>query len=348
MRYALILAGGVGSRFWPLSRKSLPKQFLQIMGQDSLLNTTIRRIREVVPDRNIFIITNQLHLERIKKQSRGFKIPSENIILEPKPLNTLPAISACAQIINLRDEQANLLVLPSDHYIKDEVKFRHIVSETFRLAEIGFLCLIGIKPDTPCTGYGYIKAGKKIKSGSFYVRYFKEKPDLKQAKRLIREKDIFWNSGIFCFKTEVVLREIRTYQPRLYTRIIKIRDRKDIEYHWNKIKPISIDYGLLEKSRNLVMVTAKFYWRDLGSWDALCDVLPKDKKNNIILADSLNLDSMNTLIYSQDSKRLIATIGLKDLVIVDTPDALLVCKKERSQEIKKLVEVLKKKRKSCV
>ncbi len=348
MNYAIILAGGIGSRFWPLSRTVVPKQFLRIIGRKSLLELTLRRIQAIIPDKNIFIITNRLYLSQIKNQIRDLGILKENIILEPKPLNTLPAISLCARIINLKDNQANLLVLPSDHYIKDSINFKQVILKALDLSSKGFLCLIGIKPDSPCSGYGYIKVGGGIGKNIFYVKSFKEKPNLNETKRLFKNKGMFWNSGIFCFKSEVILREIKIYLPRLYRQIIRIKERQDIKNIWNKIKPISIDYGLLERSKNLAMVAAKFYWRDLGSWDALCDILPKDKKNNIILSDFVELDSKNTFVFSQTPKRLIATIGIQDLIIVDTSDALLICRKEKSQEVKKLVELLKKKRKKCV
>jgi len=348
MNYAVILAGGVGSRFWPLSRRSHPKQFLRIFGKDSFLEATIRRIQTIVPRENIFIVTNQIYLPEIKRQLRKFRVHQENIILEPKPLNTLPAISLCAQIIRLKDSLANLLVLPSDHYIKDSRGFKSTMFRALSLSAKGLICLIGIKPDSPCLGYGYIKTGRKIDKDIFAVKCFKEKPTLNTARKLFKEKGIFWNSGIFCFKAEVILKEIKTYVPKLYAQIIQIRQKQDIKKIWPKIKPISIDYGLLEKSSNLAMVRAKFYWRDLGSWDALCSVFSKDRKNNIILSDCVNLDSTNIFVCSYGSKRLIATVGLEDTIIVDTPDALLVSRKEKSEGIKRLFELLKQKRKQCV
>jgi mannose-1-phosphate guanylyltransferase/mannose-6-phosphate isomerase len=263
-------------------------------------------------------------------------------------LNTLPAISLCARLISLKDNQANLLVLPSDHYIKDNTSFKQTIIKALNLSLKGFICLMGIRPDSPCSGYGYIKTGKRISDGIFYVDSFKEKPACGIAKRLFKNKDIFWNSGIFCFKAEVILMELETHVPRLYREIIKIDKKQDIKKAWHKIKPLSIDYGLLEKTKKSAVVAAKFYWRDLGSWDALCEILSKDRKNNILLSDCLNLHSDNIFVFSQGSRRVVATIGLQDLIIVDTPDALLVCKKEMSQDVKRLVEFLKQKRMKCV
>lgn len=346
--YAIILAGGIGSRFWPLSRKSFPKQFLKVTEEGSFLRATIKRILPVFPVKNIYIVTNQLYLKQIKNQLNGFKIPEENIILEPKALNTLPAISLCAQLINHKNSQANLLVLPSDHYIKEKRKFNQIVLKALNLAKENYLCLIGIKPDSPSLGYGYIQAGKKIDEDIFYVKHFKEKPKFPKAKKLFRKRDIFWNSGIFCFRAEAILKEIKIYTPKLYHQIIKIHNKKDIKNIWPRIRPISIDYGLLEKSKNLVMITAQLSWRDIGSWDAFCKILPRDRDDNIFVSDALNLDSKNILVYAQKTGRLIATVGLKNLIIIDTADALLVCEKGKAQEIKKIVEILKKKRKKCI
>jgi mannose-1-phosphate guanylyltransferase len=350
MEYAIILAGGIGSRFWPLSRESLPKQFLRIVEKQSLIEATVRRIQKIIPEDNLFIVTNNIYLNTVKNQLKNFNIPKNNIILEPRPRNTLPAISLCAQIIRLKDPKAKLLVLPSDHYIKDDLKFKQAMKKALAVASDGFLCLIGVKPNSPRLGYGYINISKSKNEDIFYVKSFKEKPKPKEAKRLLKIKGVFWNSGIFCFKAGVLLEELKKYLPSLYYQIIKIEQKEDIIKVWSKIKSVSIDYGLLEKSKNLVMVVGKFDWSDLGSWDALSDLLPKDRKNNTILSDCdcVSLDVNNTLVCSYEHKRLIAALGLKDLIIVDTPDALLVCRKDKTQDIKRLVEVLKKKRKKCV
>jgi mannose-1-phosphate guanylyltransferase len=350
MNYVIILAGGSGTRFWPLSRRHLPKQFLKIIGQESLIVATIRRIRRIIRDKNIFVVTNKIYSQEIKKQLRQFKIPNENIIFEPSPKNTLPAIALCSQFVNLKDRNANILVLPSDHYIKDNIKFREAILKAGDYSKRGFLCLIGIKPNRPSLGYGYIKIVRKIKKDAFYVNSFYEKPALTKAHRLFRSKDIFWNSGIFYFKSETILKQLKTYEPELYKRIIKIKNVDDIERVWQGIKPISIDYGILERSKNLVMIPGNFYWSDVGNWDCLYDLMPKDANNNVVLpnCDLLDLDTSNSLFYSYTSKRLIAALGLKDLIVVDTPDALLICTKEDTQGIKKLLEILKKKRKKYV
>lgn len=350
MNYAVILAGGSGSRFWPLSRRHLPKQFLRIIERESLLEATVRRIRVIIPDTNIFIITNKIYLGQIKKQLKNFRIPKENVILEPQPRNTLPAIALCARIISLKDRDANLLISPSDHYIKDSLGFKQVMLKALDLSAGGLLCLVGIKPDEPRLGYGYIQTKSLIKYDVFSVNSFHEKPNPKEARMLFKKKSTYWNSGIFCFKSATILNEIKKYVPKLYRQIMCIKNKRDISNRWQKVESVSIDYGILERSRNLAMVLGKFYWCDLGSWDALSGVLPRDKRNNVVLSDcdSIGLDTSDTLICSYNRKRLIACVGLKDLIIVDTPDALLVCKKEKAQDIKKLVGLLKKRRRACV
>jgi mannose-1-phosphate guanylyltransferase len=350
MNYALILAGGSGSRFWPLSRKHLPKQFLAIIERKTLLEATVKRIRKIIPDRNILIVTNRLYLGQIKKHLKCFKIPKENIILEPTAKNTLPAIGLCARLVNLKDPSANLLVLPSDHYIEEGPAFTQACFKALKIAQEGFLCLVGIEPNSPRSAYGYINTAKIKEKNAYYVRSFKEKPAQNEAKVIFQKKGIFWNSGIFCFRADAILNSLKIFVPELHNQIIKIRRKQDIPRVWPGIRPLSIDYGLLEKAKNLVMVTGRFRWSDLGSWDTLFDLLPKKIRNNVVLSDCnyIHLDSSNTLVCSYKHKRLIACVGLENLVIVDTPDALLVCKKEKAQEIKKLVELLEKKRKGCV
>jgi mannose-1-phosphate guanylyltransferase/mannose-6-phosphate isomerase len=348
MNYAIILAGGEGKRFWPFSRTHLPKQFLNIFGKDTFFKATFQRAAAIIPKKNIFIITNRTYLGQIKQQIEGLGISQTNVVFEPKPLNTLPAIAFCTQLINLADREAKILVFPADHYIGGIARFKHAVSVALNLSSKGLLCLFGIKPDSSCCGYGHIRIGRSLGKGIFRVRYFIEKPDAKKAKKLYRQKDIFWNSGMFCFKAEVFLKELKLHQPQMYAQINRVGSKQDIKKIWNNIKPISIDYGLLEKTKNLGLITSYFYWRDLGSWDALYKELAKDKNGNSALSDTVNLDTANIFVAAKNPKKLIATIGLRDTIIVDTPDALLVCKKERSEEIKKLVEILRKQKKKCV
>jgi len=348
MNYAVILAGGVGSRFWPFSRELEPKQFMKIIGEKSLLQTTVQRLKGLVEANRIFIITNTIYFYEVKVQIAGFGIPDANIILEPQGKNTAPAVGVCAQLISRRDKDAVLLVLPADHYIKAKKNFSSTLKKAIACAQDDFLVTIGIKPAAPSTGYGYIKIRERIGRGKgigrgkeyFLVERFMEKPDLNKAKQYFKDKQFFWNSGMFIGKAAVFLDEIKKYLPDLYSRLALIDRVEDIPKSWPKIKAISLDYGVMEHSRRIALVPASFYWTDLGSWDALAEIFPKDKKGNIANRDTLNVDSQGVCVFARGN-RLVSTIGVRNMVIADTPDALLVCDRNRAQDVKLLVEKLK-------
>ncbi|MFA5145048.1 MAG: mannose-1-phosphate guanylyltransferase/mannose-6-phosphate isomerase [Candidatus Omnitrophota bacterium] len=343
MNYGVILAGGIGSRFWPFSRELEPKQFLRVIGKGSLFQSTIIRLKQLMPARNIYIVTNQAYLTELLKQVKQFSIPRENIVLEPEGKNTAPAIALCARLIQQRDKDAVLIVLPSDHYIKDINKFNFALRQAVACAKDGFLVTLGVKPKSPSTGYGYIKVkpkSKRLRAKYYTVEKFLEKPDLAKASRYFKDKSFYWNSGMFIWKAAVFMDEVKLYLPRLYKQIMAIKDTRDIIKVWHRISPVSVDYGIMEHSRKIVLVPAGFDWTDLGSWDALNEVLAKDAKGNIIQADSIDLGSRAICIFSRGN-RLITTIGLRDLIIADTPDALLICDRNRAQEVKKVVDQLK-------
>lgn len=347
--YALILAGGVGSRFWPFSRILEPKQFINILGNESLLQNTVSRLKGLVRADKIYIITNRSYFYEVKKQIEKFNIPDVNILLEPEGKNTTPAIGLCAQLILKTNPGGMLIALPADHYIKDVDSFKKTIKAAAIYAQDNYLVTIGIKPKSAATGYGYIKVGHRIDSSlragsakqySFKVHRFLEKPNLKKAQEYVKNKDYFWNSGIFVWKAAVFMDEVKKYLPDLFHQLKAINSLEDIPRVWPKIKPISVDYGIMEHSRRIALVPAHFEWSDLGSWDALQELLPKDKEGNVIQADSIDHDSKGICAFSR-ADRLIATIGLKDIIIADTPDALLVCDKDRAQEVKKIVDKLK-------
>jgi len=343
--YGLILAGGVGSRFWPFSRELEPKQFINIIGKESLLQNTVRRLKGLIQPKQIFFITNQAYFFELKKQIEKFHIPDENIILEPEGKNTAPAIGLCARLIEQKNKDAVLAVFPADHYIKDIKKFQGCVNRALKPAESDFLVTIGIKPNKPATGYGYIKISNQKPVTRNQMKYYKverflEKPSINKAKEYVRSRDYFWNSGMFIWKVSVFRDELAKYMPELYSQLKSIQTKGDIEKVWGRIKPISVDYGIMEHSKKIALVTADFYWSDLGSWDALEELLSKDKGGNVLPGNSLDCGSQGLCAFSRGD-RLIATIGLKDLIIADTPDALLVCDKQKTQEVKKIVEKLK-------
>ncbi|MDD5097712.1 MAG: mannose-1-phosphate guanylyltransferase/mannose-6-phosphate isomerase [Candidatus Omnitrophica bacterium] len=339
MNYAVILAGGVGSRFWPFSRELEPKQFMKIIGEASLLQATIQRLKGVVEPKRVYIITNNIYFYEVKAQISKFGIPDANIILEPQGKNTAPAVGLCAKLISRLDQDAVLLVLPSDHYIKNIENFKKTIKKAIACARKNFLVTIGIKPSAPSTGYGYIKVDGK-KNEHIAVEKFLEKPDLKNAKKYFKDKKFFWNSGMFIWKASVFLEETKKYLPKLYANLQRINSVNDIPKIWPKIEPISVDYGIMERSRRIALIPADFYWTDLGSWDALAEIFPKDKKGNIANNDILNVDSQGVCVFSRGN-RLVSTIGVNNMVIADTPDALLVCDRNRTQDVKQLVERLK-------
>ncbi|MCX5713840.1 MAG: mannose-1-phosphate guanylyltransferase/mannose-6-phosphate isomerase [Candidatus Omnitrophica bacterium] len=340
--YVLILAGGVGSRFWPFSRELEPKQFMQLVGKETLLQDTISRLKGFVKMDHVYIMTNRSYFYEIKKQVNKFSLPEENIILEPEGRNTAPAIGYFAGFILKKDKDAVFVTLPSDHYIKDKNEFKKTLERSLVPAGAGFLVTIGIKPRKPSTGYGYIKIrGSKITGTYFLVEKFLEKPNIKKAARYVASKDYFWNSGMFIWRADIFLRELRKYQPGLEARLSGIHVKEDLARIWPGLTSISVDYAIMEHSKGIALVPALFDWTDLGSWDALEEVLPKDKQKNIIQADSLNYNCKGISVYSR-AGRLICALGLNDLIIADTPDALLVCHKDRAQDVKQVVDSLKK------
>lgn len=364
--YAVILAGGVGSRFWPLSRELESKQFLKLHGDKSLLQYTISRIHPLIPAKRIYIIGNCRHRYEIEKQIAPYRIPPGNVILEPQGKNTAPAIAAAAEKLARLDAQSTMIVLPADHFIHREQKFLEVLKGAVALADNGFLVTLGITPTLPHTGYGYIKIKSLLERSNertkrrgdvrfamtrgkgprnqnvFLAEKFVEKPDRKKAEQYFKDKKYYWNSGMFVWKSKVILAEIKEHLPGLARRIIRVLNRGgeiDPE-QWSRIQAISIDYGVLERSRNVAIITAgDIGWSDLGSWASLHEVFEPDENGNIIKADSIDIESRNMTVFG--SNRLIATIGLKDTVVVDTDDALLVCKKEHAEKVKHIVDMIK-------
>jgi len=345
MNYAVILAGGVGSRFWPFSRELEPKQFMKIIGQTSLLQSTVERVKGQVRPKNIFIVTNNIYFYEVKAQVAKFGIPDKNIILEPQGKNTAPAAGLCARLIGRVDKDAVLVVLPSDHYIKNLGNFKSTLKEAIACAKDNLLVTIGIKPSAASTGYGYIKAGSRFQVlGSrclaYKVEKFLEKPSLGNAKKYFKDKKFFWNSGMFIWKATVFMDEVKKYLPKLYVSLQTINSVNDIPEVWPRVDSVSVDYGIMERSKRIALIPANFYWTDLGSWDALSEIFPKDKKGNIANGDTLNLDSQGVCLFARGN-RLISTIGIKNTVIADTPDALLVCDRNKTQAVKQLVGMMK-------
>jgi len=347
--YAVILAGGMGTRFWPVSRKSNPKQFLNITGKGSLLQETLARIQPKISGSHIFIVTNTSYRKALGRQVSRFQIPKANILLEPKGKNTAPAICWAAAKIYKINPDAVMAVLPSDHLIANQRRFLEVLGEAISLAQANYLVTLGIVPTRPETGYGYLQTATKRSNGQSIVQVtqFKEKPSLSKAKQFIKRKNYFWNSGMFVWKSSVILREFKQYLPNVYKIFVGAglkparTGNSYIKKVWHRLPHISVDYGILEKAKNVVAVPAGgIDWSDLGSWESLTEVLNKDKHGNISKGDVISVHCKNTLVWGD--KKVIAPVGLKNMIIIDTPDALLVCHKDHSQSVKDVVSVLQK------
>ncbi len=345
--YGIILAGGVGSRFWPLSRATAPKQLLQVAGSESLLRSTIKRLSPLVPPQRISIVTNPRQAEITRTHlTNGGKGSSPGFIIEPAGRNTAPAIGLAAMKLAEKDPDAVMAVLPADHLIKDGPAFCRTLEAASVVASDGHLVTFGIVPSAPETGYGYIKAsprafrnvgGLKVRK----VRRFVEKPDIERARRYLDEGGYYWNSGIFVWKASVILEEMKRHLPSLYESLALIGRGDEFESAYSRVEPVSIDYGILEKAENVVVIEAAFPWSDMGSWSSLKDVFEPDGDGNIIRGRVVDIGSKGSFIIGSD--RVVATIGLRDMIIVDTPDATLVCPKDRTQDVREIVGVLKDK-----
>jgi len=348
--YAVIMAGGSGTRFWPRSRKNRPKQLLNITGDEILLKKTIDLITPIIPASRITIVTTLLQADSVKNTVS--QIPKDNIIIEPFGKNTAPAIGIASLFIEKKDtKDAVMVVLPADHYIEDTKTFHKIImAGAAQASQKDCIVTIGIPPRGPETGYGYIEAGEKIdaEKGIYAVASFHEKPDLRTAERFIEQGTFYWNSGIFIAKTATMLKEIKEYLPHNYQGLMNIQtalgtdeESNVINSTYKEMEAISIDYGVIEKSKRVFMIQGDFGWNDVGSWPSAAQYWPKDSDNNAFIGELIGLDSSECIVYSP--KKPVALLGVKDLVIVEDEDALLICTKERAQDVKKIVEILQSK-----
>lgn len=349
----LIMAGGAGTRFWPKSRERHPKQLLPIVGEGTMLQNTVRRLQPLVPAENIFIISNSVQYPGIVEQLP--MLPVENIIVEPRPKNTAACIGLGAVMLQKREPDEVMIVLPADHLISDDEVFRETLLNAGKIAaEKDVLITIGIQPTYPATGYGYIQfSDERISAGqatAYRVKTFAEKPNLETAKRFLDSGDFLWNSGIFVWRIPVIMGQIEEHMPHLYDGLREIapdlgkpEQSQIIDRVYQQIKSISIDYGVMEKARNVVVLRGQFRWNDLGSWDEVYKLLPKDQDYNATGdRPHVLLDSSGCLIDVPG--KTVAAVGLRDLIIVETEDALLLCPRSRAQDVKDLVELIKRRK----
>jgi len=335
---SIILAGGVGSRLFPLSREYYPKQFIKFKAfGKSLFQMTLERTLKLSSLDDVYIITNEKHKFLVLGQIEelGYNFDEDNILVEPVGKNTLPAIYYGVKVIKERGGDDAVAVFPSDHLIEDGEGFVKSVKDGVKLAD-NYLITFGIKPNKPHTGYGYIKPGEKLEVG-YKVDEFKEKPDFETAKRYI-ERGYLWNSGMFLFKTDIFEEEVKKYCPEVYEAF----KEEDINKVYGKVPDISIDYGIMEKSDKVAVIPLNIKWSDLGSFDAIYEVFEKDENENVVYGENVVLNSKGNLVYTH-SKKLVSLIGVNDLIVVDTKDALLICNKGDSQKVKDVVKYLKQK-----
>ncbi len=343
--FAIIMAGGVGSRFWPRSRVRNPKQLLKIFGDDTMIQSSVKRLEGIVPNENIFIITNKVQKLRVKDQLP--QIPIENIIDEPFGKNTAPCIGLASLFVKRKNPEAVTVVLPADHLIQDIEQFQFNVLQA---AEFAYknkgLVTIGIVPTRPETGYGYIQIDETKKTDSVYkVTTFAEKPNLETAKRFIESGDFMWNSGMFIWRVDVILEEIKNLLPDLYLGLETIEKsiengnyEKTLVKVYGQLAKISIDYGVMEKSKNVYLVKGNFDWNDVGSWESVYQLSSKDKEGNAKVGEVYCRNTKNSYIYSLN--KFSAIIGVEDLIVINTPDALLVCRRQDAQDVKSVVDYL--------
>jgi len=334
----LILTGGKGTRLWPLSREDFPKQFL-LLGEKSLFRQTIERCLLVAKPKDIFISTNNNYYFYIKDGLKGTGVSEKNIISEPMAKNTGPAIlfalKELKEKFKTKDNEI-IFICPSDHYIFPKNEFIKTIKRAEEIAKMENIVLFGIKPTKPEIGYGYIKKSQEIKSKSqnyYQVEKFIEKPNLKRAKEFIKTRNYFWNSGMFIFSLGLIWQEYKEKAPEIFENI----------NNFEKIEAMSIDKAVIEKSKKVVVIPANFQWSDIGSWEAFYQIQEKDKNGNVIIGNTLIRDTKNSLIFG--NHRLVACFGLKNLIVIETNDAIFVAPKEKSQEVKNLVEELKKQNK---
>jgi mannose-1-phosphate guanylyltransferase len=345
--YAVVMAGGSGTRFWPLSRAARPKQTLPILGGASMVRQTVERLFPLFEARQIFVVTGREHSELVRRDLD--LLPPDHIIDEPVGRDTAAAVGLAATFLNWRDPESAFAVLPADHFIDDPGKFQLCLKRGREAARAGALVTVGIKPRFPATSYGYLNRGSRV-GDVFRVRRFYEKPKIEAARAFVESGDYYWNGGMFVWESWAILGALERYLPALATSLKEIggalgtgRLPGVIAREYGRMPKISIDYGVMEKAENVLMVEADFQWDDVGSWAAAAERRGKDVQGNSIEGKCVSTDTKNSLVLSTDPNHLVAVHGLEGFVVVHTPDATLVCPKSKSEELKKLVEEIRQK-----
>lgn len=350
--YAVIMAGGGGTRLWPLSRQAKPKQMLELTGSASLFRMAYLRLQGLFASENILVVTTQEQYAQLVEQCP--EIPPENYLLEPQPRGTASVVGLAAVALHQRDPQAVMAVLTSDHHIANVEKFHHLLETAYDVARQAYLVTLGITPTFPSTGYGYIQSGEPLGTfrglESYCVKRFKEKPDLEQAQKMLASGDHAWNSGMFVWQVQDILKEFERQMPALFDHLQTISrswatpDRQTVlQSTWPLLEVITIDYGIMEGASQVAVIPASgLGWNDIGSWESIFEILPKDENGNVVTAgQTILLDTKDSLFFNKSADRLVVSIGLKDLVIVDTGDVLLICDRAQAQQVRQVVNQLK-------
>lgn len=347
-RYGVIMAGGGGTRFWPLSRQKSPKQLINLSGNDAMVNEAIDRMNTVIDKDNVFIVTSEVQSAAMKEVTRGKMLP-ENILAEPAARNTAACIGLSAMTLLKKYGDGVMILTPADHYIKNVPELTKYFKIALETAEKeNKLVTIGLKPNFPSTGFGYIKFNDAMEGNVKQVVEFKEKPDEETAKRYFESGEYVWNSGMFIWKASLILQKLKENVPDIYEDLAKIGDAMNTEYEskvlheiYPGIRKISIDYAVMEKSASeggVLVVPGDCGWNDVGSWDMMDILHEPDENGNVCLGDVTIVDAKNSVIYS--SGRKVTVLGVDNLVVVETPDAIMVCDKDKAQDVKKIVDKL--------
>jgi len=353
---SIILAGGSGERFWPLSRQSQPKQLLKIAGEHTLIQQTVERLLPLTPIDRIYIITNELHAFQTLSQLAPYGLSPDHLIAEPVGRNTAPAVALAVEMFKDQPDEI-MAVFPADHVVSDPDAFHDTLRQAEAAAQQDHLVTLGVKPTRPETGYGYILKGGALENlnNAFKVGQFTEKPDRETAEHFLKQKKYYWNCGIFTWKVSVIRKELQQHAPKVIKPLAGIGghlqnangkfpylvlDNKGKKI-FESLPSISIDYAVMEPSKNAVVVPTSMPWNDVGAWSALDDISKTDGDGNVLSKDVYQVDCTGTLVKADG--RVIGAVGLKDMIVVDTPDALLICPKGRAQDVKQLVEQLKDK-----
>ncbi len=353
--YAVIMAGGGGTRLWPLSRRETPKQALKLIGKKSLFQTTVDRLQGFFPLEHILVVTVAEQAALLKEQVP--ELPEENFLIEPAPRGTASVVGFAATVLNHRDPEAVMAIFPADHFIRNRDLFYHLLATAVETARDEYLVTLGITPTFPATGYGYIQRGEKLPKSSvaypvYQVKRFKEKPGKEEAYQMSVKGGYSWNSGMFIWRTQTILSEIDRQMPALKSVLDEISASLGspeldsvIQKVWMPLKSETIDYGIMENAEKVAVLPASgLDWSDVGSWDSLYDVvLPNDANGNILInGEHIAEDTKDVMVYGNGEKRLVVTIGVEDLVIVDSGDVLLIAQRDQAQDVRKVVEKLKK------